>query len=173
MSAKGKTDDLSAKTRDEAVKHAWQFFDFHAKQRIDMLRLFIGIQAVTIAGYGLASKENLIFFGIILSFLSMTMCAFFYLIDRRTVHLIKISESALEKEQIYMANDIKSNHIRILRKAHIMNIITKRIVGFRISYSSIIKYFFIVNSLISVIALFYFVIQGVSGAVESRFKSGA
>ena len=88
---------------EQAVEHAWKYFELHSNQRITMFNYFLFIIAGlgTAIGVSFQSASTFAYIGIFLSiFLSITSFVFWKL-DQRTSFLIKQSEDVFINLYLY------------------------------------------------------------------------
>ena len=93
---------------EQAVEHAWKYFELHSNQRITMFNYFLFIIAGlgTAIGVSFQSASTFAYIGIFLSiFLSITSFVFWKL-DQRTSFLIKQSEEVFKKLERNSSIDI-------------------------------------------------------------------
>lgn len=78
-------------------QYAWDYFHFHAGQRLKTFEFYIVIATVFLSGYAISLKEdNLMPIGIILGLLLTILSFVFWKLDVRNRQLIKNSEKALK-----------------------------------------------------------------------------
>lgn len=128
---------------EQAVEHAWKYFELHSNQRIILFNYFLFIIAGlgTAIGVSIQSSSNFAYIGIFLSiFLSITAFIFWKL-DQRTSFLIKQSEEVFKKLERNSSIDIgifcneESNLIRVnINKNSFSKIITYGFI-FRLTFS--------------------------------------
>lgn len=102
--------------RDTALQHGWDWFKYHADQRLTLLRYYLilfGAVATayysTITDIPFASMGAAIF-GIIASIS-------FYCLDERNAKLIKLGEGVLDKEQEALQEVLSYDEVRIVKLA--------------------------------------------------------
>ncbi len=93
---------------EQAVEHAWKYFELHSNQRITMFNYYLFIMAGlgTAIGVILQTSKNFAYVGIFLSILSIVVSIIFWKLDQRTSFLIKQSESVFKKLERNSAIDI-------------------------------------------------------------------
>ena len=124
------------RARDEARKYAWDWFAYHAKQRLDVFRFYLIVVALIFAGALRLLETGLYFLSITLS-MFLIFCTFlFYRLDRRNSTLVKLGEKYLKEEEKLLSEEINSKHIMILKQAE-----NKK--GCFSSFSQIFRYMFI------------------------------
>ena len=79
--------------------------------------------------------------GLLLSLFSMALAAIFYLLDLRTVQLIKIAERFLVKEEAHFSRALGDPDIALFRKSNLITRVS-RICGARLSYGYLFYIFF-------------------------------
>lgn len=100
-------------TENPDLTHAWNYFAFHAAQRISVFNFFIVFSGLIVAGLGasLTAPPRLSAFGIGLGLLLLLLSLVFWQLDRRVSFMIKHSEAALaaaEKASLSIASQIVS-----------------------------------------------------------------
>jgi hypothetical protein len=100
-----------------ALDHAWKWFEYHATQRMTMIRFYViatgGIAAGT--GYLLNAHEN--FLAGALAFIGAITTLAFKRLDKRVSDLVKLGEEALSPEQAKMGTALNSKAFEICRLA--------------------------------------------------------
>jgi hypothetical protein len=86
-----------------ALNHAWDWFKYHAEQRMTMIRFSMTVIGATAAGVGYLIKENRPFLAVLLSAFGAAAGCCFMRMDQRTADLIKIGETGLKEEQNRLA----------------------------------------------------------------------
>jgi hypothetical protein len=84
------TQDYSA----EAYDHAWNWFKYHAEQRLTMIRYSVLILGAMVAGVGYLYRDHEYFFSLIASLFGTLASYCFLRLDLRTADLIKLGERA-------------------------------------------------------------------------------
>lgn len=141
---------------EQAVEHAWKYFELHSNQRITMFNYFLFIIAGlgTAIGVSFQSASTFAYIGIFLSiFLSITSFVFWKL-DQRTSFLIKQSEEVFKKLERNSSIDIGifCNEESNLSKANMeKNFVTKII-----TYGLIFRSTFLIMGLIGLIGVLVF-----------------
>jgi hypothetical protein len=100
-----------------ALDHAWKWFEYHATQRMTMIRFYViaagGIAAGT--GYLLTSHEN--FLAGALAVIGAITTLAFKRLDKRVSDLVRLGEEALSPEQAKMGTALNSKAFEICRLA--------------------------------------------------------
>ena len=95
----------AAKSRSpEALKHAWDWFDLHAKQRMQTINFYIVLVGAIIAGSGAAIKDEQYAFSALLGVVLVLVSALFFAMDRRARILVRVGEAALRQEEDALAS---------------------------------------------------------------------
>lgn len=89
--------------RSDALAHAWNWFDLHAKQRMQTVNFYIVLMAATLAGSGAAIKDQEYVFGGLLGSVLILVSGLSIAMDRRARVLVRIGEAALRREQKLLA----------------------------------------------------------------------
>src|ERR1019366_1473384 len=99
MSIEKNDDAQSDAGRSEALDHAWNWFKFHASQRVAMVRFYLVALGAVAAGIGVLQEQERHVLCASLSLFGSVMSFCFLRIDRRTGILVKLGEQALSSEQ--------------------------------------------------------------------------
>jgi hypothetical protein len=141
---------------EQAIEHAWKYFELHSNQRTVHFNYFLFIVAGlgTAIGVSIQSSNNFAYIGVFLSlFLSITAFLFWKL-DQRTSFLIKQSEEVLKKLERNSSIDIgifcneESNLIRANSKKNSFNKI--------ITYGQIFRMTFLIMGCIGLVGILVF-----------------
>ena len=92
-----------------ALNHAWDWFKYHAEQRMTMIRSSMTVIGATAAGVGYLIKENRPFLSVLLSTFGAAAAYCFMRMDQRTADLIKIGETGLKEEEKKLAINRATN----------------------------------------------------------------
>lgn len=116
-------EDLSDETKNkisekDAYNTAWEYFKFHAQQRLTYLNYFIAFSvALTSAQIGILSANiGLQYIGIFIGIAQIFLAFIFIKIDKRNTFLTKLSENILrefEKFYSFSNNDEYLNSVKI------------------------------------------------------------
>jgi hypothetical protein len=100
-----------------ALDHAWDWFEYHATQRMTMIRFYLIAIGGIGAGIGalLSAHENLL--ASTLSIVGFATSYCFKQLDKRVADLVKIGENALKPEQLKMSTALGSSAFEICRMA--------------------------------------------------------
>ena len=84
---------------EQAVEHAWKYFELHSNQRITLFNYFLFIMAGlgTAVGVILQSSNKFSYVGIFISIFIIVVSVVFWKLDQRTSFLIKQSEQVFKK----------------------------------------------------------------------------
>lgn len=86
--------------RKETMEYCWNWFQYHAGQRLIVFRFFLIVVAIFGAGYGAAWHNNLSGLAVFLSLFIALFSLFFWRLDERNRALVNIGEDfLLEKEK--------------------------------------------------------------------------
>src|SRR5471030_2120504 len=86
-----------------ALDHAWKWFEYHATQRMTMIRFYVVAAGGIAAGTGIlltTSHENLL--AGLLSIIGVLTSLAFKRLDKRVSDLVRVGEDALKPEQAKM-----------------------------------------------------------------------
>ena len=84
---------------EQAVEHAWKYFELHSNQRITMFNYYLFIMAglATAIGVTLQTSKNFAYIGVLLCIIEVIVSIIFWKLDQRTSFLIKQSEAVFKK----------------------------------------------------------------------------
>jgi len=103
------TDDLANKARE----HAWQWFAFHAAQRMQTFNFFLVATAFLVAAYaGLLDKRP--FAALIVAVVGAWLAFWFTRLDHRNRQLVKAGEKALSLFEHALAERLQQPTLKIL-----------------------------------------------------------
>ena len=110
--------DLHARAQDSAREYAWQWFQYHAGQRQTVFRFYLVMIGVVSTGYVTSMtvtdlRSVSFLFGLLLIVISIL----FWLLDERSVTLIKLAEDYLKKEEERLKLILGHPEIRITYRA--------------------------------------------------------
>ncbi|MDH2518611.1 MULTISPECIES: hypothetical protein [Acinetobacter calcoaceticus/baumannii complex] len=141
---------------EQAVEHAWKYFELHSNQRITMFNYFLFIIAGlgTSIGVILQTSKNLSYVGIFLSILSIIVSIIFWKLDQRTSFLIKQSEAVFKRLERNSPIDIGifCNEEANLEKNNIDKCFITKIV----TYGLIFRTIFIITGMIGCLGVLIF-----------------
>jgi hypothetical protein len=111
--------DAKSKTMEEvALDHAWNWFEYHANQRMIMIRFYLIAAGGIAAGIGAlltTAHENLL--AGLLSILGAITSMAFKRLDKRVSDLVKIGEDALSLQQAKIGAMLGSKSFEICQLA--------------------------------------------------------
>lgn len=81
---------------DIGFKYAWDYFSYHASQRMQSFNFFLVSTAIILNGYLLCVEKKLYFPAIIIGILGFCFSICFLIIDNRNSQLVKNGEKALK-----------------------------------------------------------------------------
>ena len=87
----------------EALNHAWKWFEYHATQRLIMIRFYILAAGAIGAGIGYLYAGEFYKFSALFSSFGVVVSVCFLRLDQRVSDLIKFGEAALKMEQDKLA----------------------------------------------------------------------
>ena len=129
-----------------ARAYAWNWFEYHASQRMTVFRFFLIFAAIISAGYvQVVVKAPLIgaALGLFLSFITVA----FWRLDRRNVALIKLAEAHLKDHEDRLALEVGAG-IKLFGQADVEH------APFT-SFSSIFRCVFVVTFCVGIISATY------------------
>ena len=142
-------------TQKAAREFAWKHFDFHAKQRIEVFKSYLTLLAFIFAGYGVAVQTSNFSLGALLAFYSICLAILFWRWDRRSCDLIKTSETYLLKDEAQLAA-VVGPEVRLFAESDRLSDESAK-TGRRLSYTQILRDFFIIGGLVHGLILLFFV----------------
>ena len=107
--------------KNEALNHAWKWFEYHAKQRLTMIRFYILVIGALGAGIGYLYENDFYEFSALISVFGIVSSFSFIRLDQRISDLIKIGEDALETEQSKLASETGFETIKMCMSANDKN----------------------------------------------------
>jgi hypothetical protein len=118
-----------ADIKQQALEHAWKYFELHAAQRLSMFNFFVAFATVALAGLGasLQSDRNHQIAGLLIGIIIPVITFVFWHLERRTAFLVKHGEQAiiaLEQEllpveaRIFHSEPTASNPLRSASKGY-------------------------------------------------------
>ena len=91
----GKNIELKRWLFEQRLTYAWNFFDFHAKQRMSMFNFFLIFVGFVISAYATLLKDGYCTVSSILAFTATVLTCFFIRLERRNEELVFIAEDVL------------------------------------------------------------------------------
>ena len=93
---------------DQAVEHAWKYFELHSNQRITLFNYFLFIMAGLGAAIGasLQASNKFSYVGIFISIFIILVSIVFWKLDQRTSFLVKQSEQVFKNLERNSSIDI-------------------------------------------------------------------
>lgn len=147
---------------EQAVEHAWKYFELHSNQRLTMFNYYLFIMAGlgTAIGVILQTSKSFAYVGIFLSILSIVVSIIFWKLDQRTSFLIKQSEAVFKNLERNSAIDIGifCNEEANLERSNKDKLFINRII----TYGFIFRTIFFITGLIGCIgvSIFLLIITG-------------
>lgn len=138
---------------EQARGHAWDWFKYHAKQRISMMRFYILSLGGAAGGIGYLLQQQEHCAAATLSLFAALMSFCFMRFDRRVSDLVKLGEKALRYEQNYLAVATGDQAFDICRHAD-----TDR-RPWPYSYSEILRLLLVSSCLMFIIGAAYSICQ--------------
>ncbi len=141
---------------EQAVEHAWKYFELHSNQRITLFNYFLFIMAGlgTAVGVILQSSNKFSYVGIFISIFIIVVSVVFWKLDQRTSFLIKQSEQVFKKLERNSSIDIGIffNEDANLERANK----NKAFVNQIITYGLLFRSTFFITGLVGVIGVLIF-----------------
>ncbi len=101
-----------------AIDHAWNWFKFHAEQRMVLVRFYLIMVGALGAGYASMSGMHDGSIALVIALVGMVVSLLFRRLDLRVSKLIKIGEAVLEKEQLQLYEILKYDEIKIIQRTN-------------------------------------------------------
>jgi hypothetical protein len=108
-------EDSAATRRSAALEHAWNWFKYHAEQRLKVFQFFLVANGLIVTGIGAGLINDL-------NFLAFAVCDFgiivsiaFYRLDKRVSQLVKIGERAMRIEEAKLSKVSGNSNIEICK----------------------------------------------------------
>lgn len=98
---------------EKGIDHAWQWFEYHAGQRIAMMRFAITTLGGVAAATGLLQQQAQHGLSVLVALLGVVLSYCFYKFDFRVKTLVKLGERALASEQAKLAKSTLNDHFNI------------------------------------------------------------
>lgn len=123
-----------------ALEHGWNWFRYHAEQRLTMIRFYLVIIAASATAFFAAigpypeAAAGASFFGFVCSLL-------FWRLDARVSYLIKVGEAAISEQEQFIASECDLKSIDIINRAD------EKAGRFLTSYSQILRVLYAVTGL--------------------------
>ena len=141
---------------DQAVEHAWKYFELHSNQRITLFNYFLFIMAGLGAAVGivLQASNKFSYVGVFISIFIIIVSIVFWKLDQRTSFLIKQSEQVFKKLERNSSIDIGifCNEDANLERANKDKIFTSKIV----TYGFLFRSTFLIIGLVGVTGIIIF-----------------
>ena len=120
------------------MEYAWRWFEYHANQRLTMIRFFLTIAAAIAAGTGYLWAKEMFFLSMWLGVFGFIASFAFMRLDSRVSDLVELGENALKLQQKLLAEKY-GDAFNICEKAEWRNIpghsAYHKPYGFRFPYS--------------------------------------
>jgi hypothetical protein len=101
----------------DAYDYAWNWFKYHAEQRLAMVRFAVLILGAIAAGVGYLHQNKTFFISVLLCIFGIIASYCFLKLDHRTADLIKLGEKALAERENEMAEAVNSETIKMFQHA--------------------------------------------------------
>lgn len=102
--------------RDTALQHGWDWFKYHADQRLTLLRYYLILFGAVATAY-YSTITNTPFTSMGAAIFGVIASITFYRLDQRVAKLIKLGEGVLDKEQEALENVLSYGEVRIVELA--------------------------------------------------------
>ena len=105
------------KVEEIALRHGWEWFQYHAQQRLSIFRFYVFLVGALGTAYVAAMVGGFYIPAIAVTLVGCVLSFFFWLLDRRVSDLIKIGEAVLGREQDKLAERLGYEEIKIVGEA--------------------------------------------------------
>jgi hypothetical protein len=144
---------ISEERLEIAHEYAWNWFSYHAAQRMIVFRFFFLVMGVVTVGY-YQTFDDKPYIAIVLSILAIFFCAAFYRLDQRTTELIKVGEALLKETELNFEKwGLKNSKLVAIADAKDAPFVTRACPSFFYSYGQVFPTIFLVLTSFSVVAL--------------------
>ncbi len=141
---------------DQAVEHAWKYFELHSNQRITLFNYFLFIMAGlgTAVGVTLQASNKFSYVGVFISIFIIIVSIVFWKLDQRTSFLIKQSEQVFKKLERNSSVDIGifCNEDANLERANKDKIFINKII----TYGLLFRSTFFITGFFGIVGIFIF-----------------
>ena len=103
--------------RHDAIGHAWNWFKYHAEQRMILVRFYLIMAGALGAGYISVLKDNENALATVIAGFGAFVSLLFFKLDQRTARLIKLGERALAKREEVLAGSVSCDELKIVDRA--------------------------------------------------------
>jgi hypothetical protein len=107
----------SDEAKPDALGHAWNWFKYHAEQRMIVVRFYLLAVAALATGYFAVLKAEEHALAVLVAVFGAAMSVLFGKLDGRTRQLIDAGKAALAAEQAALARSSGNDAIRIIERA--------------------------------------------------------
>lgn len=108
-----------AQEENTALNHAWDWFKYHADQRLMLIRYYLIMVGALGGGYLAALKDGLYAISIVVAIFGAVVSVLFERLDQRVSDLVKVGEAAMAKEEEALARRTGYDEIKIVERADI------------------------------------------------------
>lgn len=141
---------------DQAVEHAWKYFELHSNQRITLFNYFLFIMAGLGAAIGasLQASNKFSYVGIFISIFIILVSIVFWKLDQRTSFLVKQSEQVFKNLERNSSIDIGifCNEEANLARANQNRMLLNKII----TYGLIFRSTFLITGFVGVFGILIF-----------------
>src|SRR5689334_15394082 len=106
-----------AEAQKAGIAHAWDWFVYHANQRMTMIRFYLTVAAAIGGGVGYLLIAHEYFLSAVLSLFGAMASICFLRLDRRVSVLVKLGEEALKTQQLKLAATLGAKEFEICARA--------------------------------------------------------
>lgn len=143
---------------DQAVEHAWKYFELHSNQRTTLFNYFLFIMAGLGAALGaiFQASNKLSYIGVFISIFIVLVSIIFWKLDDRTSFLIKQSEQVFQRLERNSSVDIGifCNEDANLEKANKNRNFLNKII----TYGKLFRLTFLITGIIGVLGIILFIL---------------
>lgn len=141
---------------EQAVEHAWKYFELHSNQRITLFNYFLFIMAGlgTAVGVTLQASSKFSYVGVFISIFIIVVSVVFWKLDQRTSFLIKQSEQVFKKLERNSSIDIGifCNEDANLERINKDKVFINKII----TYGLVFRSTFLITGLVGLVGIFVF-----------------
>ncbi len=130
-----------------ARAHAWEWFKYHASQRMTVFNFFLLITAALTTGFVTTVVGQHYLAALALAAIELIVIASFFQLDRRNSQLVKIGERYLDFEERRLAELINNPSIRFVEEAE------RKPMRYFYSFRQVIQVLFVAVGFITLIGI--------------------
>jgi len=109
--------DSTYSARKAAFDHGWEWFKYHADQRLTLMRYYLILIGVVATAFYTTFEKDLPYAAAGAALFGMVSSVCFGALDKRVSDLIKLGEKLLAKEQEKLSSELAYAEIKIVERA--------------------------------------------------------